>query len=57
MNLVRRKGGAKLMTGDVVAPPISIVSALVKRWRAPTPASPATPTATNEEPSRRRPAA
>jgi vitamin B12/bleomycin/antimicrobial peptide transport system ATP-binding/permease protein len=52
VNLVRRKGGAKLMTGDVVAPPISIVSALMKRWRAPAAASPATPTAT--EPDRRR---
>jgi putative ATP-binding cassette transporter len=57
VNLVRRKGGAKLMTGEVVAPPISIVSALMKRWRAPPPASPATPTATDEEPNRRRPAA
>src|ERR1043165_1532920 len=54
VNLVRRKGGAKLLTGDVVAPPISIVSALVKRWRAPAPASPATPTATNDEPNKRR---
>jgi len=52
VNLVRRKGGAKLMTGDVVAPPISIVSALMKRWRAPAAASPATPTATNEPPRR-----
>lgn len=54
VNLVRRKGGAKLMTGEVVAPPISIVSALMKRWRAPTPASPATPTATDDEPNRKR---
>jgi len=57
VNLVRRKGGAKLMTGEIVAPPISIVSALMKRWRAPAAASPTTPTATNEEPTRRRPAA
>src|SRR5437763_3734353 len=59
VNLIRRKGGAKLMTGEVVAPPISIVSALVKRWRRapPAAASPATPTADNAEPSRRRPAA
>ena len=57
VNLVRRKGGAKLLTGEVVAPPINIVSALVKRWRAPPAASPATPTATNEESTRRRPAA
>src|SRR3954454_18205575 len=54
VNLVRREGGAKLITGEVVAPPISIVSALMKRWRAPAAASPATPTASNAEPSRRR---
>ncbi len=35
VNLVRREGGAKLMTGEVVAPPISILSQLMKRWRAP----------------------
>jgi putative ATP-binding cassette transporter len=57
VNLIRRKGGAKLITGEVVAPPISIVSALMKRWRAPTAASPATPTATDDEPRRRRDAA
>jgi putative ATP-binding cassette transporter len=57
VNLVRRKGGAKLMTGEMVAPPINIVSALMKRWRAPPAASPTTPTATDEEPPRRRPAA
>jgi putative ATP-binding cassette transporter len=57
VNLVRRKGGAKLMTSDIVAPPISIVSALMKRWRAPAAASPATPTAMNTDPGRRsRPA-
>jgi len=57
VNLVRREGGAKLITGEVVAPPVSIVSALMKRWRSPTPASPVTPTATDEEPTRRRSAA
>src|SRR5204863_8750994 len=57
VNLIRRKGGAKLITGEVIAPPISIVSALMKRWRAPAAASPATPTAKNGEPSRRRDAA
>jgi putative ATP-binding cassette transporter len=57
VNLVRRKGGAKLITGEVVAPPINIVSALMKRWRAPAAASPATPTATDTEPRRRRDAA
>src|SRR5436305_4748861 len=49
VNLVRRKGGAKLLAGEAVAPPISIVSALMKRWRAPPAASPATPTARSRE--------
>jgi putative ATP-binding cassette transporter len=57
VNLLRREGGAKLVSGEVVAPPISIVSALMKRWRSPTPASPTTPTATTDEPTRRRSAA
>jgi putative ATP-binding cassette transporter len=57
VNLVRRKGGAKLITGEVVAPPISIVAGLMKRWRAPAAASPATPAATEAEPHRRRDAA
>src|SRR3954447_11806473 len=54
VNLVRREGGAKLITGEVVAPPISIVSALMKRWRTPVAASPVTPTADDPEPPRRR---
>jgi len=54
VNLVRREGGAKLITGEVVAPPISIVSGLMKRWRSSTAASPATPTADEVEPPRRR---
>jgi putative ATP-binding cassette transporter len=53
VNLVRRKGGAKLMTGDVIAPPISVVSALMKRWRAPAAASPATPTAADSDSDKR----
>jgi putative ATP-binding cassette transporter len=57
INLVRREGGAKLITGEVVAPPINIVSALMKRWRADAAASPATPTATDPEPRRRQDAA
>ena len=54
VNLMRRKGGAKLITGEVVAPPISIVSGLMKRWRTSAAASPATPTADDAEPPRRR---
>ena len=54
VNLIRRKGGAKLITGEVVAPPISIVSGLMKRWRTSAAASPATPTADDAEPPRRR---
>ena len=45
VNLVRRKGGAKLISHEVVAPPVNILSTFMKRWRAPTAASPATPTA------------
>ncbi len=45
VNLVRRKGGAKLISHEVVAPPINILSNFMKRWRAPPTASPATPTA------------
>jgi len=44
VNLVRRKGGAKLISHEVVAPPINILSNFMKRWRAPSTASPATPT-------------
>src|ERR1043166_5370018 len=45
VNLIRREGGAKLVPGEVVAPPISVIATLVKRFRAPPAASPATPTA------------
>ena len=45
VNLVRRKGGAKLISNEVVAPPVNILSNFMKRWRAPPAASPATPTA------------
>jgi putative ATP-binding cassette transporter len=45
VNLVRRKGGAKLISHEVVAPPINILSNFMKRWRAPPTASPATPSA------------
>ncbi len=44
VNLVRRKGGAKLITGEVVAPPVTVLSGLLRRWRTPASASPATPT-------------
>jgi len=45
VNLVRRKGGAKLISHEIVAPPVNILSNFMKRWRAPSSASPATPTA------------
>ena len=35
LNLVRRKGGARLVAGDITAPPISVVGMLMKRWRGP----------------------
>jgi vitamin B12/bleomycin/antimicrobial peptide transport system ATP-binding/permease protein len=35
VHLVRREGGAKLIPGEVVAPPISVITTLMKRWRGP----------------------
>ncbi len=35
LNLVKRKGGARLVAGDITAPPISVVGMLMKRWRGP----------------------
>jgi putative ATP-binding cassette transporter len=35
LNLVRRKGGSRLVAGDITAPPISVVGLLMKRWRGP----------------------
>ena len=49
VNLVRREGGAKLVPNDIAAPPVSILSSMMRRWRTPPPASPATPTATDSE--------
>jgi vitamin B12/bleomycin/antimicrobial peptide transport system ATP-binding/permease protein len=47
VNLIRREGGAKLVPGDIAAPPVTILSTLMRRWRSPPAASPATPTATS----------
>jgi putative ATP-binding cassette transporter len=35
LNLVRRKGGARLVAGDITAPPVGLVGLLMKRWRGP----------------------
>ena len=35
LNLVRRKGGARLVAGDITAPPVGVVGLLMKRWRGP----------------------
>ncbi|MGE3149953.1 MAG: ABC transporter ATP-binding protein/permease, partial [Pseudorhodoplanes sp.] len=35
LNLIRRKGGARLVSGEMLAPPISTVGLLIKRWRGP----------------------
>jgi putative ATP-binding cassette transporter len=35
LNLVRKKGGARLVAGDISAPPINVLGMLVKRWRGP----------------------
>jgi putative ATP-binding cassette transporter len=54
VNLVRREGGAKLVSGDTAAPPVNVLSTLIKRWRTPSAASPATPTATSPRENRAR---
>jgi putative ATP-binding cassette transporter len=53
VNLVRREGGAKLVPGEVTAPPINLFSNFMKRWRVPPSASPATPTADTPKPPRK----
>jgi vitamin B12/bleomycin/antimicrobial peptide transport system ATP-binding/permease protein len=45
VNLVRREGGAKLVPGEIVAPVISVLGNLMKRFRTSPAASPVTPTA------------
>jgi len=45
VNLIRREGGAKLVPGEIVAPAISVLGSLTKRFRAASAASPVTPTA------------
>jgi putative ATP-binding cassette transporter len=35
LNLVRRKGGARLVAGELGAPPITIMGTLMRRWRGP----------------------
>ena len=35
LNLVRQKGGARLVGGVIAAPPISVMGALIRRWRGP----------------------
>jgi putative ATP-binding cassette transporter len=45
VKLIRKEGGAKLITGEIAAPPVNVLSTLVKRFRAPAAAAPATPTA------------
>jgi len=47
VNLIRREGGARLVPGEIAAPPVNVLSNFMKRWRAPPAASPATPTATS----------
>ena len=35
MNLVKHEGGARLTAGEIIAPPISVMGLLMKRWRGP----------------------
>lgn len=41
LNLVRRQGGAKLISGEPLGPPVSLAGLLLKRWRGPGAAKPA----------------
>lgn len=54
VNLMRREGGAKLVPGDIAAPPVNILSTFMRRWRAPSEAAPATPTAHSAREDRAR---
>jgi putative ATP-binding cassette transporter len=45
VNLVRREGGAKLIPGEIAAPPISILNTLMRRWRGPRAPEPPAPQA------------
>jgi putative ATP-binding cassette transporter len=35
LNLVRHKGGARLVAGEIGAPPVSVLGMLMRRWRGP----------------------
>jgi putative ATP-binding cassette transporter len=35
LNLMRKKGGSRLVAGDISAPPVSVLGMLMKRWRGP----------------------
>ena len=35
INLVKHEGGARLTAGEIIAPPISVMGMLMKRWRGP----------------------
>jgi putative ATP-binding cassette transporter len=37
LNLVRRQGGARLISGDALGPPVSLTTVLMKRLRSPVP--------------------
>ena len=62
LNLVRRKGGAKLVAGDITAPPIGVVGMLMRRWRGPrgetvsvaAPGTPGRPTTASATPPKRQ---
>jgi putative ATP-binding cassette transporter len=45
VNLVRREGGAKLIPGEIAAPPINILNTLMRRWRGPRAPEPPAPQA------------
>ncbi len=50
VKLVRKEGGAKLVPGEIAAPPISLVATLMNRWRGPRP-----PTSSPEDQDKKGP--
>jgi putative ATP-binding cassette transporter len=57
LNLVRRMGGARLVAGELGAPPITIMGTLMRRWRGPrgetVPARPPSPAGKSKPPTRK----
>jgi putative ATP-binding cassette transporter len=54
LNLVRRKGGARLVAGELGAPPITIMGTLMRRWRGPRGSAPSAPSPSSTQKTKQR---